>query len=804
MQTGDHEKRHRAMADATPPAPNRPASGPRSAALGLPGGAPPELTSFVGRERETSELAALLAGGTRLLTLTGPGGTGKTRLALEAAAEVVERFEDGVWWVELAPISTPDLVPQAVAQVLNVFEGPGRSLTEALADDLRELEIMLVLDNCEHLIDACARLAEALLHACPTLRILATSRELLGIAGERNFPVPPLSLPEAERLSAFENPAGYEAIRLFVDRAQAVVPGFELTEHNAPAVANLCRRLDGIPLAIELAAARVKALTVEQISSRLEGSFALLTGGSRTAMARQRTLRAAIDWSHDLLSEEEKILFRRLSVCSGGFTLDAAEAICAGEDIEPEEVLDLLSGLMAKSLLIVEERDGTARYRLLEIVGQYGREKLEDSGETELVRERHARFYLALAEAAETELREQEAWLRRLETEHANFRAALSWALDRPEGQTEGRAELGLRLAASLAQGRFWKAYGQGEGRRWLERGLVEIGASANKSVRAKALSQAGYLAIYQRSATLAGESMALYKELGDEKGIATSLFHLGQMAVHRGDQELARALRLEAEDLRKVLVDRQSVGLLILFSGMVYQQDGDLDRAEALYEEGLALNRQLGDLRGTAMCLNGLGVSALERVDTERAAAFYEEDIRMLRQLKDKTGTAYGLRGMACVAALRGDAARAARLWGAAEALGESIGLPLSSFDRSHPDYEARLDTVRSRLNDEAAWQAARAEGRAMTTEEAIEYALDVRQAALETTHDSSRSSLLSAREAEILALVAQGLTNPQIARRLYLSPRTVGQHLRSVYRKLGVSSRAAAVREASRRGPP
>ena len=760
---------------------------------------PLQLTGFVGREQEISELERLLSGGARLLTLTGPGGSGKTRLAQAVALEVVEGFEDGVWWVELAPVSDPDLVPQAVARVLNVPETPVRSPTDAIADDLRDLDILIVLDNCEHLVAACAVFAGALLLSCPNLAILATSREALGIAGERNFPVPPLPLPE--RLRGSEGLAEYGAIELFVDRARAVAPDFGLTTSNAPAVTELCRRLDGIPLAIELAAARVRLLSVEQISSRLDQSFDLLAGDDRTAMPRQRTLGAAMDWSYELLSEQEKILFRRISVFAGGFTLDATESVCAGEGVESREILDLLSDLAAKSLVMVAERDDAARYRLLETIRQYGRQKLEESGEAERVRERHARYYLALAEAAEPDLREQEAWLRRLEREHANFRAALSWTLDGPEEQPEGRAELGLELAASLAQGRFWNAYGPNEGQAWLQKGLTRSGAPP-RDLRAKALGLAGFLAIwqgnYQRSAALLEEGMVLYKELGDKPGIATSLFHLGNMALHGQDHEHASAIRQEAEALLGELADPQARGLLLYLLGFAALDEDDQDRADAYAGEGLELNRELGDLRGMAMCLSVLGISALERPDVERAAAIYREDLRLLRRLQDKTGTAYGLRGMACVAALQKDAARAARLWGTAEAVGEAVGLPLSPFDRIHPDYEALLNTTR--LDDEATWEAALAEGRATTPEESIEYALSTEHAA--PASGETTASPLSARETEIIALVADGLTNSQVAQNLYLSPRTVGQHLRSIYRKLGVPSRAAAVREASARG--
>jgi predicted ATPase/DNA-binding CsgD family transcriptional regulator len=770
---------------------------------------PLELSSFVGREPEIAEVKRLLLEDkNRLLTLTGTGGCGKTRLALAVASDLVQQFEDGVWLVELASLSDSGLVAQAVASTLGVREAQDRSLIQTLSKHLESRKMLLVLDNCEHLLEGCAALAYALLRACPNLRILATSREGLGIAGERAWLVPSLSLPDSQNLPHFEELARYEALQLFGERAAAVASAFELTERNAPAVAGLCQRLDGIPLAVELAAARVRVLSVEQIASRLDDCFSLLTGGSRTALPRHRTLRATIEWSHDLLSEKEKVLFRRLSVFTGGFTVESTEKVCAGEGIEPEEVLDLLAQLVDKSLVLVAEQqqggaEEEARYRLLETVRQYGVERLEESGEAELVQEQHAQYYLRLAEEAEPELREQGAWLERLGTEHANLRAALGWALGAQDGEepAEGRAKLGLRLAAALAQGRFWNAYGPSEGRRWLERGLARSGASP-LAVRAKALSQAGFLAIwqgdYQRSAALLEEGMALFKQLGDKAGVATSLFHLGNMALHGADHERASALRREAEALRPELADRQAIGLLLYFLGMAALSEGDHDRTVALAEEGLALNRELGDLRGMAMCLTLLGISALDRDDPERAAALYEDDLRVLRGLKDKTGTAYGLRGMAGVASLRGDATRAARLWGAAEALGEAIGLPLSPLDRSHPDYARLLAAARSQL-DEAAWEAARAEGKAMTPEQAIEYALT--SPSLPTPQPKNTSEL-SPREVEVLTLVAEGLTDAQVAQRLYLSPRTVGQHLRSSYQKLGASSRTAAVQEAVRRG--
>jgi non-specific serine/threonine protein kinase len=718
----------------------------------------------------------------------------------------MRNYEDGAFFVELAPLSDPDLLAQAVASALGVREAPGLPLTQTLSNHLASRSVLLVLDNCEHLVGASASLAAELLGRCPGLWVLATSREALGVEGETLFVVPPLSLPDPRRLPDAEDLAGYEAARLFVERAGAVRPGFALTEGNAVAVARICHRLDGMPLAIELAAARVRVLSPGQISTRLEESSGLLSGGGRTTLARHATLRATMDWSHGLLCEGEKVLFRKLAVFAGGFALGSTEAVCYEENIEEAEVLDLLTSLVDKSLVVVEERDDEARYGMLETVRQYASEKLEESGEADLARERHARYYLALAEEAEPELREQEGWLGRLEKEHANFRAALSWALDGREGDDEARADLGLRLAAALAQGRFWNAYGPNEGDRWLRKGLARSGPSPTP-VRAKALSEAGWLAIwqgdYQRAVALLEEGKASFEELGDKPGVAASLFHLGVMTIHAGDHERARMLRPEAEALRRELSDRQAIGLLLYSLGMDAVDEADHDRAVALIEECLALNRELGDLRGTAMCLTGLGVVALERHDPDRAAALYEEDLGVLRRLKDKTGTSYGLRGMACVAALRGEASRAARLWGADEALREQIGLPLSPFDRAHPDYEGLVNAARPRLG-EAAWEEALAEGRAMGPEAAVEYALQPEPDRAQGPAPSgpSLAAGLSAREIEVLRLVARGMSNQQIAASLTISEHTVHRHVSNLLGKLGVSSRTAAVAQAAQLG--
>jgi predicted ATPase/DNA-binding CsgD family transcriptional regulator len=763
---------------------------------------PLALTSFVGREREMAEASRLL-GTDRLLTLAGPGGSGKTRLALAVASEVVGRFGDGVWLVELAPLSDPDLVPQAFASVLGVRETPGTTLLDALVGNLEPKNVLLVLDNCEHLIEECASLAEALLRRCPDLRILATSREALGVAGEILFAVPPLSLPDPHRPPDVEGLPRYEASRLFVERAGAVKPDFSLDEGNALAIAQICYRLDGMPLAIELAAARVRVLSAGQISTRLDDSFRLLTGGGRSVLPRQRTLRATMDWSYGLLSDAERAQFRRLSVFAGGFTLGAAEAVCAGEDLEPEEVLDLLASLVDKSLVLVAERDGEVRYRLLETARQYGREKLEESGEAEDVRRRHAEFYLALAEEAEPDLVEHGTLLERLGTEHDNFRTALGWAL-RPLACAE-TAELGVRIAVTLGQRRFWAAYGLGEGLAWLERGL-DRSYTLPEPLRAEALGHAGWIANvqgdYQKALRLLEENYAVSKELGDNRIVAASLIQLGHfLTMHGSEHERVETLREETEELLPELSDRQLIGPLLIFLGLAALNRNDYPQTVAQLEDGLHLYREMGDAYGIALCCGTLGFIALHQNYIDRAASMFEEALVALRELRDRVGMLHCLMGTASVNGLRGAPARAARLWGAAEALGEAASVPLLPAIESRYDYEGHVAAARSQIG-EITFEAAWAEGRKMLPEEAVEFALQQPAPPEDIEIPTSYPAGLSAREVEVLKLVAGGMTNAQIAKELYISPRTVNAHMGSVYHKIDSHSRAEAARFASEHG--
>ena len=752
-----------------------------------------ELSSFVGRGKELAEVKRLLQN-TRLLTLTGSGGCGKTRLAVVAAAELVGGFEDGVWMVELASLADPALVPQAAASVLGVRERPGRSLTETLSDHLRTRELLLVLDNCEHLIEACATLTGALLRSCPGLRVLATSREALGITGEVAWPVPSLALPDLRRLLDIQSLPQYESARLFAERAVAVKPAFAITQQNAASVAQVCYRLDGIPLAIELAAARTKVLSVEQIADRLDDCFALLADGDRTAMPRHKTLHATMDWSHELLDKEEQVLFRRLSAFAGGFSLEAAESVCAGEELERDEVLELLSHLVDKSLVVAEESwESGARYRLLETVRQYAREKLSGSGEAEEAGGRHAGYYLALAEEAEPELKGagQVAWLERLEADRDNLRAAMAWLLER--GELEQAARLGWALWL------FWGIRAHfAEGRRWMEQGLSVRGSAAMPaSARAKALFVAAMMANYQgdhrSAAPMVEESLGLFRDLEDKLGTAYALSNAGYVALGQWQYQRAITLIEEAADLFLEVGEKWGAAIEFGFLAVAWRNEGDHGRAKRLAERGLALSREVGERQTITAALYTLAILAQAERDHERARDLFEEGLKLSVELGNEADVAHCLEGLAPVAAAEGRIVRAARLWGAAEALLEKLEAGVYTYVPDRSLQQSQVAAARSQLDEEAFEEAWR-EGRTMPFEQAVEYALD-RSPTPEPVPETYPAGL-SAREVDVLRLVATGLTNAEVAEKLFISPRTVNWHLGSIYRKLGFSSRAEATR--------
>ena len=692
----------------------------------VPNNLPVQLTSFIGREREMTEVKRLM-GTTHLLTLVGTGGTGKTRLSLQVAADVLENFSDGVWLVELATIESGEALPETVAAVLGVREEPERTLQTTLVNYLRNKNLLLVLDNCEHVVAAAAQLADTLLRSCPSLRIFASSREALGIAGETTLAVPSLSLPDLwnEPLTGGEladSLSQYEAVRLFIDRATAVKSTFAVNEQNAPFIAQICWRLDGIPLAIELAAARVKVLGLEQIASRLDDSFRLLTGGSRTALPRQQTLRALIDWSYDLLSEPEKKLLRRLSVFARGRTLEAVEAVCSGDGVEEWEVLDLLTQLVDKSLVTREEEGDGMRYYILESVWQYGRMKLEEAGELAAVRTRHLDFFLNLAESAEQKLRgpEQVEWLEKLEYERLNLRFAVEWSIESPDG-----AEAGLRLTGALS--RFMEV------RTHLKRGLQQFNAilsrpeaSGRTAIHAKALSGAGRLAWCQddnadaRNFFLA--ALEIYRELGDRRQEAFVLAYLG--FVERSEGRLAEARDCFAQGLAiaSELDDRQLTAVVQSGRGSIALDDGDLQLARRLKEESLELHRDIGDLYIVSLLAWSLSSVVTAQHDYVTARSLLEECVAINRRLGNKWSVPYLLEGFGSVEIGEGRTERAARLYGAAEVQREALGLSFPPADRAV--YDRALQAMLGALSGDV-FKRAWSEGRTLKVDQALAVAL-------------------------------------------------------------------------------
>jgi predicted ATPase/class 3 adenylate cyclase/Tfp pilus assembly protein PilF len=632
-----------------------------------PNNLPLQLTRFFGREREIDAVRQHLVG-SRLVTLAGPGGTGKTRLALQVASELMPDLPDGAWQAELAPLSDPALLPQAVATAVGVREEAGRSVVQTLCEALRPRRMLLILDTCEHLLDSCASLALALLQACPQVRILATTRESLAIPGEVIVRVPSLSVPDPR--APIESLLSCEAVQLFADRAQLAHPGFAVDEGKVEAVVQICRRLDGIPLAIELAAARVKLLSVGQIAARLDDRFRLLSGGSRSVLRRHQTLRATLDWSYDLLSEPERALLRHLSVFVGGWTLEAAEAICANTDdrcqmsdvsgkeppsslssdicqLSSADILDLLGLLVDKSLVLVEEAPAP-RYRMLETIRQYAQEKLveaEPAGGAAALHDRHRDWYLDLAERAAPELlgASQRAWLAQLDREYDNLRAGLTWCLEpgdrRPpidgESARVGSTQTGLRLAAALW--RYWEARGfLTEGREWLAQFLTADAKSVSPA-RAKALGGAGFLALQQGDRTAARslyeESLTIWRQLGDEKGAADALGNLGSVAHAEGQPEAARAFYEESLRLAEGLGHRWGMASSLNNLAILHFDQSEFGEAEACYERALALWEEIGDQIQRAQTLNNLGSIDLARGRLAEAEARFQAAYTIFRQ---------------------------------------------------------------------------------------------------------------------------------------------------------------------------
>jgi non-specific serine/threonine protein kinase len=686
---------------------------------------------------------------------------------------------------DLAPLADPALLPKAIASALQVQEQPGRPLVDTLADALRRRHLLVVLDNCEHMIQRCAEVVELLLRACPHLCVLTTSRQVLRITGETVWWVPSLQLPDSVAPVLTEHITGAEAVQLFIERAGAVLPGFALTEQNAAAVAQICRQLDGIPLALELAAARLSALSVEQIAARLDDRFKLLTEGSRTALPRQQTLRGTLDWSHDLLSEPERVLLRRLAGFTGGWTLEAAESVCSGDGLEPGDILDVLAQLVGKSLVVADSHGEATRYRMLETVRQYATEKLQAAGEDERLYRRQRDWCLALANEAEPNLyrAEQVRWLDRLEREHDNLRVALAWS--------QARSGESIALAGSArALWWFWYLHGHfHEGRRWLDEAAS---CTEQSSLRAGVLLGAGWLRYgagelerasdrlqyslmlarehhawrtavqamialsftlrdrgqHDRSRALLDECLALAHGIGFEWGAAFSLYLLGTEAIWRGDLETAADLLGQSLAIFRELGERLGLAYTLHELGRLAFEQGDDQHAIEFYQEGLALSRELGNRRGICFALDGLARGARRRGELARATDLLRETLVIWQALGNRRYQVYALAGLATLAAEQHQSDRATRLFGAAEVQLETLAASLSHMVRPDVVYDEAVARAREELGD-AAFADAWAAGRAMAVDQAIDEALSTpRQHSAE--HDPARLAGYRARGAE------------------------------------------------------
>lgn len=765
------------------------------------GNLPAELTGFVGRRREVAGIKRLLSA-SRLVTLTGVGGAGKTRLALRVAAELKRAFPDGVWLVELAALEDQALLTQTIASTLAVHDRTTRWPIPALAEYLSGKQVLLVLDNCEHLRNACAVLADTVLRAAAGLRILATSRQALGLTGEHIFQVPTMSMPAAGQFPPPDAMSQYEAVGLFLERAVAVQPKFTVTSANLETVVRVCQRLDGLPLAIELTAVWLRALSMEEILEGLDDRYRLLTATSQGVLPRHQTLRALIDWSYDLCSERERTLWAWLSVFSGGFDLPAAEATCAHGEISPEEVLDLLAALVDKSIVIAEEHEGRVRYRLLETIRQYGQQRLREQESEQQVRRRHREFYGNVVQQAWQQWPgpEQRHWLARLLDEHGNIRAALESCL-----AESGQGEAGLRIAGELWF--FWIATGlTSEGRRWLERGLA-LGGPPSRS-RAWALWVAAYLCVLQEDIAAAKPMIAECRrhaeELADADAAAWAVQLSGMAAMTEGD--LWRASSYLEEGLRQHRAQGNTVGSLddSFYLIGVTALLSDLPRAAALCDEAIALCDSRGERWLKSYLLWDRGLVAWQLGDIERAASSGRDALRLAREFNEQWAIAFCLEMLAWTASAAGRHSRSARLLGGADGIWRRVGAPLFGMPPLTRHRDQCLAEVRHAL-DEAAFDTAFRDGVHLSSDQVIAYALEEPAPESEQTISDDIGVSLTRREAEVAELVALGLSNKAIAEKLVIARRTAEAHVEHILGKLGFSSRSQiAAWLAEHRGTP
>jgi non-specific serine/threonine protein kinase len=758
-----------------------------SAVRGEVGNLSPEPTSFVGRRQEVADAKSVLST-SRLVTLTGVGGVGKTRLALRVATKVQRAFEDGVWLVELDHLHDPALLAHTVANTLGLRDQSSLPPATVLVEYLASRRLLLVLDNCEHLIDAVAKLADTLLRSCPRLQVLATSREPLNIGGEAPVAVPPLSTPDLERPLPLGMLSSYEAVALFTERATTAVPGFTLTTANQSAVAEICHRLDGLPLAIELATARLSTFSADEIRHELSHRYQLLASGSRSAPTRQQTLRACVEWSYDLCTTAEKLLWSRLAVFAGGVELDAAEDVCDGNGLVAEDVLDVVASLVDKSILIREEHGTVARYRMLDTIRDHGREKLQEAGQYEVQRRRHRDWYERLVLDADADLisPRQADWLTRTRREHANLRVALEFCVSEP-----GEAAAGLRMATALHPS--WSRGRLSEGRQWLDRALTRQTAPATTD-QAKALYYAGMLAGFQgdlpAASTLAEEAGDLAEQLGDATSRALATHAAASVAVFSGGDLPGAAAGYE-EVLDVYRAEGDLPRLLEVLLGLAFARGvlGDEARAVACYEEILAITEPRGEILYRSYSLYFLGVAVWLRGDSRRAAELVERSLRLKRLVDERLGTLWCLEALAWIATGEDDPRRAATLLGADESLSRAMGTPPATFPDLLVHHDQCEQLARRELGEQA-FQTAFRHGMGLGFEDAIAYALNEEPRAVAASPAVAETTLTQ-RERQVADLITHGLSNREIAARLAISRRTAESHVEHILNKLGCATR-------------
>ncbi|MFI5541839.1 protein kinase [Nocardia sp. NPDC051900] len=750
------------------------------------GSIPPELTSFVGRHTELAETKSLLAS-SRLVTLTGIGGVGKTRLALRAAAGTRRDVPDGVWLIDLGQIHDGALLPGVIATSIGL-RPQGKPVLDVLIDYLACRQLLLVLDNCEQIVDAAAKVAERLLRTCPKLRILATSREALNVDGEAVLQVRPLTVPDPDQLLSPRGAPRYDAVTMFVERAAAAVPDFTLTEDNIAAIAAICRQLDGLPLAIELAAARLRTLSPEQILVRLTDRYALLTRGSRSAPSRQQTLRWCIDWSYSLCTPLEQRVWAQLSVFAGSIELDAAEQVCR-DNLAAGQLLDVLTALVDKSILIREESNSVVWFRLLDTIRDYGRQKLDQAEQHLEIRRRHRDWYRELAERAEADWMSarQLDWISRLDREQPNLREALNFCLI----DTETESDAALSFAAALQP--FWLSNGQtGEARHWLDRALADS-PTTNTAVHAKALWLASLVADLQEGPRAASALVVQARTLAttSEDPIVHSFADLAE-GVHRvfeSDFPRARAPLEAALESFTARDDAYGQYWVLLWLFWTHELQGDDATAISYREKLLAITESCGDCVHRSYALWVTAVATWRRGDRDRALQLLRQALQLINQLKDSLVAAMALETLAWVVGAQDEPRRAAVLLGAAQTLSQSAGISAVLFPNLAVHHEDCERAARHTLGRQA-FEAAYHQGVLLDLDAAIDYALGEQHRT--TTHGSGLSAQLTARELEVAGLVAEGLTNRAIAMRLHISHRTAGGHVEHILTKLGFTSRA------------